>query len=202
MKIKLMAYRILLPTPIMTLEVIKLPTWLRILQFITGGIAIALSGYVIANPITTTWFFLVFLGISLFVVGISNLLNGFFHAAPSKGTRVIEIIIGIVAIIGSFFILAHPIAALASLIWIASLFVLIFGAGLVASGIATRNQGKGARIAKIIIGIIVVILSGILLQYPGLTLSMMVILISINLFIQGIDRIISGAIGHRIIRRS
>ena len=186
----------------MTLEVQELPTWLRILQFVTGGIAIALSGYVISNPITTTLVFLVFLGISLFVVGISNLLNGFFHRGTSKGTRVTEIIIGIVAIIGALFTLAHPIAALTTLVWIASIFVLIFGAGLVTNGIAARNQGKGARIAKVIIGIIVIILSAILLEYPGLTLSMMIILLSINLFIQGIDRIISGAIGHRIVRRS
>ncbi|HXU95783.1 MAG TPA: hypothetical protein VFP45_05040, partial [Candidatus Nitrosotalea sp.] len=59
-----------------------------------------------------------------------------------------------------------------------------------------------ARIVKIIIGIIVVILSGTLLENPGITFSMMLILLSINLFIQGIDRIISGAIGHKIIRSS
>ena len=186
----------------MTFEVQKSPTWIRILQFVTGGIAIALSGYVLANPIATTWFVLAFLGISLLVVGISSMINGFFHGGTSKGTRIIEIIIGIVAIIGGFFTMAHPIAALASLIWFASLFVLIFGAGLVATGIARHDQSKGARIAKIIIGIIVVILSGTLLEYPGLTLSMMLILLSINLFIQGIDRIISGAIGRRIIKRS
>gem|GEM_PF-1348950 len=185
-----------------TFEVQKSPTWMRILQFVTGGIAIALSGYVLANPIATSWFVLTFLGISLLVVGISSMINGFFHRSTSKGHRVIEIIIGIVAIIGGFFTVAHPIAALASLIWFASLFVLIFGAGLVATGIARRDQSKGARIAKIIIGIIVVILSGTLLEYPGLTLSMMLILLSINLLIQGIDRIISGAIGHRIIRKT
>ena len=186
----------------MTVEIQKFPTWLRILQFVTGGIAIALSGYVIANPITTSWFFITFLGISLLVVGISSMLNGFFHGTASKGPRITEVIIGIVAIIGGFFTFAHPIAALASLIWFASLFVLIFGAGLVATGMARRDQGKAARIAKIIIGIIVVIFSGALLEYPGLTLSMMILFFSINLFIQGIDRIISGAIGHRIIKRS
>ena len=186
----------------MTFEVQKSPTWLRVLQFVTGGIAIALSGYVLANPISTTWFVLTFLGISLLVVGISTMLNGFFHRSTSKGHRLIEIIIGIVAIIGGFFTMAHPIAALASLIWFASLFVLVFGAGLVVSGIARHDQSKVTRITKIIIGIIVVVLSGTLLEYPGLTLSMMLILLSINLFIQGIDRIISGAIGHRIIRRT
>jgi len=183
----------------MAIEVQKSPAWLRILQFVTGGIAIALSGYVIANPVTTAWFFLIFLGISLLVVGVSTLLNGFFHRTASKGTRAIEIVVGTVAIIGGFFALAHPIAALASLIWFTSLFVLIFGAGLVATGIARHDQSKGARITKIILGIIVVILSGTLLEYPGLTLSMIVILLSMSLFIQGIERIISGAIGHRII---
>jgi uncharacterized membrane protein HdeD (DUF308 family) len=185
-----------------TFEVQKSPAWVRILQFVTGGIAIALSGYVLANPIATSWFVLTFLGISLLAVGISSMMNGFFHGGTSKGNRVIEIIIGIVAIIGGFFTMAHPIAALASLIWFTSLFVLIFGAGLVATGIARHDQSKGARIAKIIIGVIVVILSGTLLEYPGLTLSMMLILLSINLFIKGIERIISGAIGHRIVKSS
>lgn len=186
----------------MTFEVQKLPSWMRLLQFVTGGIAIALSGYVLANPISTTWVVLTFLGIALLVVGISSMINGFFHGGISKGTRIIEIIIGIIAIVGGFFIITHPIAALASLIWFASLFVLIFGAGLVATGIARRDQSKGSRIAKTIIGIIVVIISGTLLEYPGLTLSVMLILLSINLFIQGIDRIISGAIGHKVIKRS
>ena len=184
-----------------TLEAQKLPTWVRIIQFITGGIAIALSGYVLANPITTSWFFLTFLGISLLVVGISSIINGISHRTATKGTRAINIGIGIVAIIGGFFTLAHPVAALASLLWFVSLFVLIYGAGLVASGFARHDQGKGARIARVIIGIIVIILSGLLLEYPGVTLSMMVFFLSINLLIQGIERIISGAVGHRIVKR-
>jgi len=186
----------------MSIEVQKFPTWLRIIQFVTGGIAIALSGYVITNPVTTAWFLLAFLGISLLVVGISSILNGFFNRTSSKGTRAIGIGVGIVAIIGGIFTIAHPIVALASLLWVTSLFVLIYGAGLVATGIARRDQSKGARIAEIIIGIIVIALSGTLLAYPGLTLSMMIIFLSINLFIQGINGIISGAIGHRIIRRA
>lgn len=184
------------------MEIQKSPTWLRILQLVTGGIAIALSGYVITNPITTEWFFLTFLGIALLVVGIASIVNGVTNRTASKGTRATEIVIGIIAIIGGLFTLAHPIAALVSLIWFISIFILIYGAGLVVTGIVRRDQGKGARIAKIIIGIIVVALSGTLLSYPGLTLSIMVIFLSIALFIQGIERIIAGAIGHRINRTS
>jgi len=185
----------------MTLDIQKSPIWIRIIQFIAGGIAIGLSGYVLSNPVTTAWFFLTFLGLSFLVIGISSIINGFLNTA-SKGTRAIEMGIGIVAIIGGLFTLAHPITALSSLIWFISLFVLMFGAGLVVTGIARREQGKASRIAKIIIGIIVVALSGLLLAYPGMSLSIMVFLLSINLFIKGIDSIISGAIGHRIIRRA
>ncbi len=35
----------------------KSPKGLRIAQIILGGIAIALSGIIITNPVTTTWFF-------------------------------------------------------------------------------------------------------------------------------------------------
>jgi len=163
-----------------------------------GGIAIALSGFVLANPITTTGFFLTFLGISLIVVGIANIIGGISNRAAPKNTRAINIGIGIVAIIGGFFTLAHPIAALLSLIWFISIFVFIYGAGLIATGISHLDLGKGARIARVIIGAIVLILSGLLMEYPGLTLTTMIVLLSINLFIQGIENIISGAIGYKI----
>jgi len=185
----------------MTLEAQKLPTWVRIIQFIAGGIAIALSGFILANPIPTTWFLLTFLGISFLVVGISSIIIGISRRSDLKSTRAIHIGIGIVAIIGGFFILAHPIAALATLIWFISIFVFIYAAGLIASGFARYNLGKGARIARIIIGVIVLILSGLLLEYPGFALSMMIIFLSINLLIQGIERIISGAIGYGIVRK-
>lgn len=185
----------------MTLETQQSPTWVRIIQFVTGGIAIALSGYVLANPVPTTWFLLAFLGISLLVVGISSIIKGISHRSDSKGTRAINIGIGIVAIVGGFFAFAHPIAALSSLIWFISIFVFIYGAGLMASGFARHNLGTGARIARIIIGAIVLILSGLLLEFPGLALTMMIMLLSVNLLIQGIERIISGAVGYRIVKR-
>lgn len=184
----------------MAAAVQKSPTGLRIIQIIMGGIAIALSGFVLANPISTAWFFLLFLGISLIVVGIANIIGGILHSTSPKSTRAINIGIGIVAIIGGFITLVHPVAALISLIWFISIFVFIYGAGLIATGISQHYMGKGARIARIVIGAIVMILSGLLLEYPGLTLSMMVIFLSINLFIQGIENITSGAMGYRVSR--
>lgn len=183
----------------MTMEIQNIPNWFRVLLFVTGGIAIALSGFVMAYPIAATLFLLVFLGIALIAIGISNIADGLAIKRMSKVFRAIDVIIGIAAIIGGFFALTHPVVALVSLIWLVTLFVFIYGVGLVATGVSRENKSKGARIASIVLGSIVLIFSGVLLEFPGLTLPVMIILLSITLFIKGIDRIISGAIGKVIV---
>lgn len=183
----------------MTMEVQKIPNWFRVLLFVTGGIAIALSGFVMAYPIAATLFLLVFVGIALIAIGISNIADGLAIKRMSKVFRAIDVIIGIAAIIGGFFALTHPVVALVSLIWLVTIFVFIYGAGLVATGVSRDNKSKGVRIASIVLGSIVLIFSGVLLEFPGLTLPVMIVLLSITLFIKGIDRIIAGAIGKVIV---
>jgi uncharacterized membrane protein HdeD (DUF308 family) len=80
---------------------------------------------------------------------------------------------------------------------IIAIFILIHGAGLVAHGIASKNESRGSRIANIIIGGIVIALSAILYAYPGLTLVLMVMFVSIGLLFNGIGSIISGITGNR-----
>ena len=175
----------------------KSPTWLRITQIILGAIAIALSIAVIANPDTTSLFFVTLLGISLIMVGISKIIEGVLVKQLSKGTRIISIIIGAISIGGGFFSLAHPIAALMTLIMIITVFILIHGAGLIGNGIASRNESKASRIANVIIGGIVLAFSMILFALPSLTLVLMVMYLSIGLLFNGIGSIISGITGHK-----
>jgi len=175
----------------------KSPTWLRIAQIVLGAITIALSGMVLSNPDVTTLFFVTLLAISLIMVGISKIIEGALVKQLSKGPRVISIGIGIVSIAGGFFSLANPIAAVLTLIMIIAIFILIHGAGLVANGIASKNESKGSRIANIIIGGIVIALSAILYAYPGLALVLMVMIVSIGLLFNGIGSIISGITGNR-----
>lgn len=181
----------------MSVSLGKSPTWLRIAQIILGVIAIALSGLVLANPGVTTLFYVTLLAISLIMVGISKIIEGALVKQVSKGPRIISIIIGIISIAGGFFALANPITAILTLILIIAIFILIHGAGLVAHGIVSKNESKGSRIANIIIGAIVIALSAILYAYPGLTLVLMVMLVSIGLLFNGIGSIISGITGYR-----
>ena len=54
----------------MTMKIQKSPTLVRIIQFISEGITIGLSGHVLPNRITTKFFF-TFLGISFLVIEVS-----------------------------------------------------------------------------------------------------------------------------------
>lgn len=185
-----------------TFEVRKLPTWSRVLQIVLGGIAIALSGYVLVHPILTTLFLLVFLGVSFIVVGTSNIIRAVSIKSLSKGHRVIDVVIGSLAIIGGFIALVQPLAALISLIWLVTLFVFMYGVGLVTIGATRKDIGKGARIATVIFGGIVLALSGLLLVFPGLSLVTAVVLLSFALVFNGIDRIVYGAIGYGLFLKS
>ena len=169
---------------------------LRVAQIILGGIAIALSGAVLANPDTTTLLYVTLLGIALIMVGISKIIEGGL-AQSTKGSRGINIGIGIISIIGGIFALANPVAAIATLIWIISIFILIHGLGLIASGISLRAVDKGTRIGSIIVGAIAVGFASVLLGYPGLALVMMIMFLSLGLLFNGIGSIISGITGNR-----
>ena len=169
---------------------------LRIGQIILGGIAIALSGAVLANPDTTTLLYVTLLGIALIMVGISKILEGGIGQS-SKGSRGINIGIGIISVIGGIFALANPVAAIVTLIWIISIFILIHGIGLIASGISTRDSSKGSRIGSMILGAIAVGFASILLASPGLALVMMIMFLSLGLLFNGIASILSGITGNR-----
>lgn len=178
----------------------KSPLWIRIAQIILGAIAIALSGWVIANPRETTLLYMLFLGIALIMTGISKIIEGAVLHDHTKSARAISIVIGIISIGGGAFALANPIAAVATLIMIVSLVILIHGLGLIATGVVAKNLGKGARIASIGLGVIAVIASAIIHAVPGLAIAMMIIFASIGLLFNGIASIVSGITGHRISR--
>jgi uncharacterized membrane protein HdeD (DUF308 family) len=176
----------------------KSPIWLRISQIVLGAIAIALSGWVIANPAETTLLYIAFLGIALLMVGISKIIEGFVLRESPKSSRVIHIVIGIISIIGGIFALANPIAAVVTLITIVSIVILIHGLGLIATGAADKNLGKGPRIANIILGILAVAVSAAINAMPGLAVAAMLMLVSLGLLFHGIASIISGIIGHKL----
>ncbi len=178
----------------------KTPKGIRIAEIILGAITIALAAFVISSPDTTTVILVTLLGLSLIFTGIARIIVGGIAKQISKGYRAINIAIGVISIIGGIFAIANPITAIATLIWIVSIFILIHGLGLIASGIVSKGVDKGSRVSGIVLGGIAVAFASILLAYPGLALVMMIILLSMGLLFNGIASVVSGITGNRIMQ--
>ena len=176
----------------------KTPKGIRIAEIILGAIAIALSGWVLSNPDTTTLLYVTLLGVALIMIGISRILSGALSKQVSKGFRAINIGIGVISIAGGVFSLANPVAAVVTMITIVAIFILIHGLGLIASGIASRNLEKASRIGNIVLGAIAVAFAAVLYGYPGLGVVMMLVFLSLGLLFNGIASIISGITGNKM----
>jgi len=174
---------------------------LKTIKIIIGGIAIVFSGYSLFNITNKIPFFFTHPVIAVFVNGIVHILKGILNKEESNTTKLIDIGIGIIAIIVGFFVMVYRTDASSTPIWFIFLFVIIQGSGFVLTGITQRGKAEAIRISKIVIGVTLIAVTGLLFEYNDLSKTMISILLSINLLIIGIE-IITGAIGHKIVKRS
>jgi uncharacterized membrane protein HdeD (DUF308 family) len=129
------------------------------------------------------------------------MIRGISNKEDPKVARVFAGI-GILAIIGGSYSVIHPIQEPITTIHLVSLFIIAFGAGLVITGFTSSQKTKADRIARISIGIIIMMLTGILEVDSELPLIMLVFFTSINMLITGLEIIIAGVTGQKIARKS
>jgi len=168
----------------------------RALEIILGLIAIIIGALILIFPsfsIATVTFLL---GIALLLVGIFRFGWGLVSRNISGGSRAAAIIIGLIAIGIAIAVLAFPLLAAATVIIIISIAVLIYGIGRIAIG-ATAPISGGLRGLLIRTGLLMVILSIIVIVYPGLGIAFLAVLLSIAFLIIGIESIVAGATGTR-----
>lgn len=174
----------------------------RSIKFAIGGFLVGYSGYrflTIANasPLWTTH-----PGLAVLAIGIINILKGILSKGDSKITRTIEACIGICAITVGLLVLSYISDTSSKFTWFISLFLIIQGIGLIATGITQSTKSKKIRIPKIATGIgIIATLAGSFFEYHDLTISVLTVLLSINLFVTGME-ITMGAIIHKTMKNS
>jgi uncharacterized membrane protein HdeD (DUF308 family) len=174
----------------------------RTIKFIIGGIAIGFSGYRFLNVANASSVAITYPGLAVLVIGIVNILKGILSKGDSKLTRTIETSIGIIAILFGLFLKVYIDDTSTQLTLFISLFLIIQSVGFIATGITQRGKSKVTRIPKIILGAsIIAILTGLLLEYQNLSITMINILLSINLFTMGMDFIMD-AISQKTVRKS
>jgi uncharacterized membrane protein HdeD (DUF308 family) len=182
--------------PQMTLSEAKSPRWMRFAQIGLGIVAIILSGFVIAFPGFTLITIALLLAVILFVVGIERVLTGLFLRGKS---RWINIGLGILVIILSGISMTFPVATgIVLLIFLA--YVLLFdGISRVIHGAADKSSNRSSRIFSIVAGAISIALSVMIIVSPFIGAFFISFLISIALLIVGIQMIMSGITGSRLV---
>ncbi|MGE5554695.1 MAG: DUF308 domain-containing protein [Methanocella sp.] len=117
---------------------------------------------------------------------------------PSATFRIIEIILGITALVIGGLALAFPVATVVSI-------VVFFGIALVAVGVLRLATGASSdwlpssiRRSNSIIGILAIIFGAIILFAPFFATEVLVILIGLGLLIYGVGRVVAGGVANRL----
>jgi len=175
---------------------------IRIIKFIIGVILVSFAGYRIINISNTSPIWTTYPGLAVLIIGIINILKGILSKGDSKITRTIETSIGVIGIGVGIFVKVYISDTSSSFTWLIFLFLIVQGVGFIVTGFTQSNKPKAIRIPKIIIGVgIMAILIGTFLGFHDLPIKLLSILLSINIFMIGIE-VISSAISHRIVKSS
>ena len=105
--------------------------------------------------------------------------------------RIVQIGLGIIALILSIYVLAFPAATFVALVWILGIVLLVVGIERVISGIFEHHPGR-SRWASVGLGILVIILAIIVMAFPASVGVFLIILLAIALLFDGIARLIHG----------
>jgi uncharacterized membrane protein HdeD (DUF308 family) len=107
--------------------------------------------------------------------------------------RAAQIGLGVLAVILSITILVYPKSSVVGIVYLAGIVLLIVGIEKVITGLFVSSK---SRMASVGLGILVIILSLIVIAFPGSTSVFLVFLLGVALLIYGIARVVHG-IGDR-----
>jgi Short repeat of unknown function (DUF308) len=182
------------------------PKWLRIFQVVVGlacvGISIAIMVNVAYSKVSHIGVYsIIFLAsIAFIIIGIERVVVGIKSTALKRSSRIISMGIGVGVIVyfGSGFFFPE---------FLAKLYVLILGFGLLATGalkivegIKNNTYEKPPKLFSLGVGVLCVAAGLLVLMYPVLGFVLLLLIVSIIFFVTGIQIAFVGIKGKNISR--
>jgi len=110
-----------------------------------------------------------------------------------KALRVLQIVAGLIAIgLSVFIIVSSPNAAASFIAAILAVTLLVIGLERIGIGIVAKTMASRTRWASIGLGALAVILAIVAILYPGSTIAVILLVLSVALLIIGISRVLAG----------
>src|SRR3954453_23766734 len=108
-------------------------------NIVLGAIAIGLGILVIVFPLLATLFLVTLLSVGLFFIGIARIIQGIGNKNISRWSRVLLVGVGILSLVLSFIVIAHPISGIIILTIILAINLLIIGIESIVHGMSSRR---------------------------------------------------------------
>ena len=109
-----------------------------------------------------------------------------------KGVRILQIVLGGIAIALSLAVILNPGVGIATIASLLSITLLVIGIERVVAGITLPRYSKSSRFGNIGLGALVALLGIAILAFPLFTVGLLVTLLALGLLFTGIARIIHG----------
>jgi uncharacterized membrane protein HdeD (DUF308 family) len=110
----------------------------------------------------------------------------------SKGIRILQIIVGIIAIALSIAVIINPGFGIEILVFLLSITLLVVGIERVSIAFLPYIRKSSTRISNIILGGLAIALSIIVIAFPIFTIGLLVTILAIGLLFIGAARIVHG----------
>jgi uncharacterized membrane protein HdeD (DUF308 family) len=159
--------------------------------FMSAGIASIVVGVILLVwPKETLTVVAVLIGIALIVAGVMRLMDGFTSHEASGGKRVVSVVIGLLAAVLGLYCIRHYHFTITALAIIVGLFWVIHGIADIAVGLFVgKFPGRGFTVVT---GVLSLFAGVIVLFWPAISITVLVVVIGIWLIIYGILAAILG----------
>ena len=112
----------------------------------------------------------------------------------SKGIRILQIIVGIIAIALSIAVIINPGFGIESLVYLLSISLFVVGLERISIAFLPYIRKLSTRISNIVLGGLAIALSIIVIAFPIFTIGIIVTLLALGLLFIGVARIVHGVV--------
>jgi uncharacterized membrane protein HdeD (DUF308 family) len=127
-------------------------------------------------------------GIWLLLLGVFWLVLAIADRGDRGGTRFGMAIFGLLAVLVGLLVLHHSFETVAVVGFIVGVFWVVGGIALVVAGLSPDAEGR--RAGPIVVGLIYAATGVVCLIYPGLSLTILAVILGIGLIVSGIAEIV------------
>jgi hypothetical protein len=154
------------------------------LVLIFGLVTLVLGIVITFRPGGTVRVVAILFGIWLLALGVFWIVLAIAERGENGGGRVALVFLGLLSILIGLLVLHHPFETVAVVGFLIGVFWVVGGVALLVAGLSPEAEGRRTR--PILLGLVYAITGVICLVYPGLSLTILAVILGIGLIVSAI----------------